>query len=637
MRPTQAKRTATKPAGTAVLMGAASPSRAPTLDEARFVALVSPARLRATWTLVRREARQHRIRDVVDFLDWARSIDETLPELSRSLVTGEYAPAPPARYELAKARGSFRTITVPSLRDALVYRLICDEALTLATPEKVPGAFFSRRHSATPVGRTFSVDEDPYLQFFEIWKRYQQYRTKTLLNTPYDVLVVADISNFFDSISHEMLMEYLSPLGLPRKGIGLLGRLLEALKPTTGHSPNPRIGIPVDEFDCSRELAHVFLFEHDRRIVREAGKQNYVRWMDDQNVGVRSEADARKTVNLLTRSLSLQRLTLNTGKTRFLKPDEVVDYFHLDANEAIDAFDRSHLRGTSIDHPLARKSFRKLWVTISQAKSAGHGHWDKVLKRLYGVAARIGSKALDARMLDDLVEYPDLDERIFVALARRDRPIQLLGLFKRYCREWGSLYEATEASLFDAALLANMPPRIERKWSKFVLRFLGNQVDGQSSGAYGQAAALLCLYWLGCTGVQVGRIFMRGNTQSLPAPVARSWLAITTARNPALLPRLQAALVGHPSDDVARLSQFLSALLAGNVHSFGDFGARKRAKWPAPGRYYDARAWLQLELMSTGRSSKLRAEAQKTAKLFAPLAATRQERRVLFRIRTALA
>lgn len=133
------------------------------------------------------------------------------------------------RYELVKSRGSYRLMTIPNFRDALVYRLISDSALELALPSKVAGAFFSRRHEETPVGKTLCPDDDPYLKFYEVWLRYQEYRTRTMLNQPYEVLVVADIANYFDSISHELLMEYLSPLGLPRKATALLGRILEAL------------------------------------------------------------------------------------------------------------------------------------------------------------------------------------------------------------------------------------------------------------------------------------------------------------------------------------------------------------------------------------------------------------------------
>jgi hypothetical protein len=127
-----------------------------TLDDDRFARLVSPERLRATWRTIRREARRHRIRDVVDYLDWSRSIDECIPELSQSLLQGSYAPQPPARYDLAKAKGSFRVVTVPALRDAIVYRLLCDEALEIATPQKVPGAYFSRRHTAPLAGPSTS-------------------------------------------------------------------------------------------------------------------------------------------------------------------------------------------------------------------------------------------------------------------------------------------------------------------------------------------------------------------------------------------------------------------------------------------------------------------------------------------------
>lgn len=98
-------------------------------------------------------------------------------------------------------------MTVPNIRDALVYRLICDEALAVATPSKVPGAFFSRRHKTTPVGKTFDLEDDPYLRFFDVWLRYQEYRTRTMLNEPYEILVVTDITNYFDLISHELLEE----------------------------------------------------------------------------------------------------------------------------------------------------------------------------------------------------------------------------------------------------------------------------------------------------------------------------------------------------------------------------------------------------------------------------------------------
>jgi hypothetical protein len=67
--------------------------------------------------------------------------------------------------------------------------------------------------------------------------------------------------------------------------------LLERLAIRADYSDSPGIGLPVDEFECSRTIANLVLFSHDRRIVGILGKDAYVRWMDDQLIGVKSRAD----------------------------------------------------------------------------------------------------------------------------------------------------------------------------------------------------------------------------------------------------------------------------------------------------------------------------------------------------------
>ena len=408
-------------------------------DVEAFTALVSLSNLRKAWKSVRREIRDCKVRDAVDWLDWAVTVEAGLGRLQSELLAGDYYPLTPMRYELAKSRGAFRVMTLPNLQDAIVYHSICDRALALAMPRKVAGAYFSRRHAQTPIGRTLDQVDDPSSSFWSVWLRYQQYRTHTLLSSVYKVLVVADISNYFDSISHELLMEYLSPLGLPRKAVGILGRFLEVLKPTAGHSPNPRIGIPVDECDCSRSLAHIFLFEHDRRVVKRFGESNYVRWMDDQNIGCRNMTEARRAVNELNRSLGYQRLTLNSGKTLFLAPGEVVTHFQLKANRALDKWETAHKNRPNTD--AARKKLASIWRNACASESCDKGCWDKILKRFYGYAARASSDLLDDRMYEDVIAHPHLAERIFESLARRNKGSELLALFSQYCEAGESLYE----------------------------------------------------------------------------------------------------------------------------------------------------------------------------------------------------
>lgn len=558
-------------------------------------------------------------------------VEATLPQIHRSLMSGEYIPSPPTRYELAKSHGSYRIVTVPNIRDALVYRLLCDEVLELALPSKAPGAFFSRHHAKTPVGRTFSLDDDPYLRFFDIWLRYQEYRTQTMMNQPYEVLVVSDITNFFDSISHDLLFEYLSPLGLPRKAVGLLGRILEVLKPTAGHSPNPGLGIPVDEYDCSRQLAHVFLFEHDHRMASKFGEENYVRWMDDQNVGTLTETAARRVVNELTRSLSSQRLTLNAAKTLFLAQDEVIQHFQLDANGKLTQWDERFSKRLPRHLKSGRTELEALWQDISASPSAHKGHWDKILKRVYAFAAKVDSPLLDERMYEDMVNYPDLHSRIMLSLARRNEGEKLLNLFTRYCGSDECLFEATEAQFFEACLFLDATPSQEREIRKLASDFAKGKAKGQCARPYGKASALLCLYWFNASANVMYRMFCNDEVISLPSPVVRAWAACIVARVPELLPAVQAKLVGNPSSDVARLSNFLSELFTGTITDVGAYRNQK-SRWPKPGMFYDARAWLQLELIAQARSPQLASTARSDVRTFARLARTRQELRALKRI-----
>lgn len=83
------------------------------------------------------------------------------------------------------------------------------------------------------------------------------------------------------------------------------------------------------------------------------------------------------------------------------------------------------------------------------------------------------------------------------------------------------------------------------------------------------------------------------------------------------------------------MARFLSGLLDGAVDQVGNY-KNQRLRWPKTGMFYDARAWLQLDLISRAGSSKLRATARSDCKVFARLARTRQEKRRLGRIKAKI-
>lgn len=598
-----------------------------------FEKLFSTGQLRKTWVKLRKELRKMTARDVVDWADWANTIESSLDLIIREIINGTYRPSSFTRFEAGKSKGAYRVLTLLNIKDELIYRHICDFAYQRALPDEVKGAYFSMRHAATPIGRTFLPDQDPYYRFFQIWLHYNEYRTRTLLNQPYRILVVSDISNYFESIQHGLLFEYLAPLGIPRKAIGLLGQLLEAFRPESGHSPSPHVGIPVVQSDSSRELAHLFLFEHDKRIVNEFGEENYVRWMDDQNIGVNSGAEAKKVVNHLTRSLSLQRLTINSGKTKFLDPKEVSVQFHLDPNEEITNWNERLRKQQNKLTPDLRKDFVNLCRKIYNSKHSYTGHWDKILKRLYAGATRVNTNILEKNSIHDLINYPYLGERIFRYYSRRNRGTKLLSLFNTYMRERENLYEETELQFFESLMFLNSSRTLSKEIIRLASEFAHGNLRNQTNRPLGRSAAITVLYWFGENMRNLRDLFTENDAKDLPKEVARSWLACAVALSPDCFSVLVNKLFGHPSDDLLRLVRFIEGILSGKVESLGNYKSKK-SRWPMPGRYYDPRAWLLLDLASCGKSNNLKIAVENDYNSFTKYIYTNSEERVANRVAT---
>jgi len=590
--------------------------------------MFSPARLRKTWNCVRTELRKRGLRDALDWLDWVHAVDGSLEQLRGDVIAGVFQPRTPARYEIAKSKGSYRVMTQPCVRDLLVYRHLCGEVLDAAIPYKVKGAYFSMRHACTPVGPQFDGDNlDPSSQFYAVWLRYNEYRTLTLLNSPYCLLVSSDISNYFDSVQHDLLLEYLAPFALPRKAIATLGRILEAFKPSSGHSPNPRVGLAVDEFDCSRQLAHVFLYEHDHRMIAEFGETNYVRWMDDQNIGVRTTSEARRAVNRLTRSLMEQRLTLNTGKTQFMTPDEVVRLFHLDTNKRLTEWEERWKRAGR--QPLgAGADLRKIW---NDAEHKREGHWGKVLKRFYGCVIRTGDSWLDGDAHTHLSEHPELDERIFRSLALRGKVSALIKLFRSYVSDGESLYDGTEAAFFDMLLLSDASGRDEDACLELADDYITGRLHSSVPKPLGVAAAVICHYWFGGSSKRLLDSITDLRPDCTPSVSCRAMLATLFALNLRRYDSFVSRCTTHPSDDVGRLCQFLSTVRSGTLARAIGFASLK-LKWPLRRRYYDARAWLCLDVLSRNANRAAIAQLRGRLSSFSNHAQNWQEKRVLERV-----
>jgi hypothetical protein len=175
------------------------------------------------------------------------------------------------------------------------------------------------------------------------------------------------------------------------------------------YSDSPGIGLPVDEFECSRTIANLVLFSHDRRIVKMAGKEGYVRWMDDHVIGVGSRSDGLRLLQALEDSLSNLYLTPNSKKSAVLSLSDAKLHFHLDVNAALDLLEHKITKKLRRRQALARELGRA-WHTARQHE--GKGQWGQIQKRIYRLAGLTGARFLRARAGADLLENPSLAERI---------------------------------------------------------------------------------------------------------------------------------------------------------------------------------------------------------------------------------
>ncbi len=385
---------------------------------------VTKSTLWSAWKEVRRQLKRAPRRDVLDYLEYDIDPDVWIGRLLRRLAAGEYSPERPHRYTLAKSKGFDRVITVPAIPDVVLYRTIVDHLFRRARRNQCKHAYFCQATLSKVVddaelaargamAAAKAKDASPYTftskgAFLE-WLKFDQYRKLLIFEKIYPFIVVTDITNFFDSVLYGRIEESLYGLPAPPRLISLLFLLLESFSLREAFTPVQRIGLPVDPCDCSRVLAHMILFPHDERIASLVGEDAYVRWMDDQNMGVKSRVEGLRVLGEVCDSLRRLHLTPNSGKSKILFLPEAKKHFHFVANRDLDSLEKLP--------DSTRRERRALRIAISRAWTKaktldGVGEWQKVLKRFYRQAARAQSKLFVRRAANDIKEFPALVDRV---------------------------------------------------------------------------------------------------------------------------------------------------------------------------------------------------------------------------------
>ena len=384
---------------------------------------ITKSALWSAWKAVRIQLRRAPRRDVLDYLEYDVDPDVWIDRLLARLSSGDYAPERPHRYSLAKSKGFDRIITVPAIPDLVLYRTIVDRLFRRARRKQKRHVYFSQatlsksvasfEQQARDAMEAARREEDEYgttsRSAFLEWLKFDQYRKLLIFDKIYPFIVVTDITNFFDSVLYGRIEESLYDIPAPPRMVMLLFSLLENLSMRETFTPVQRIGLPVDPCDCSRNLAHMALFPHDERMVNLVGEDAYVRWMDDQNIGVQSYADGLKVLGYIGDSLRRLHLTANAGKSRILSLTDAREHFHFNSNRRLDRLERMPCE-IATEKLNARQALERAWTVALQSENKGE--WQKVLKRFYRHAARTSSRVLLGRVATDIKTHAELVERV---------------------------------------------------------------------------------------------------------------------------------------------------------------------------------------------------------------------------------
>ncbi|MDE2822265.1 MAG: RNA-directed DNA polymerase [Chloroflexota bacterium] len=427
----------------------------PVTQEMKNTGTVTKSALWTAWKDVRRGLHRTYYRDVTDFAEFDIEPELWIDRLLAQLQSGRYEPATPTRFTLAKELGLSRVITFPQIPDLVLYKALAELVYNRSKPSETGHVYFEP-NTLEKKRRSLLLETDEPDYFFLsgstylAWKRHVQYRKRLARKTVYPYLVLTDISNYFDSIPHSRLVDAIHGTRLDREAVGLLLFLLERLSPRHPYNESAHIGIPVDQFECSRALAHVLLFTHDQRMIAHAGEEAYVRWMDDQTIGVSSYAAGLQALAECGESLSTLNLTPNTAKSRILSSEEVARHFFFDANQELDDI-QDALSSSGAAEETIRAWLREAWARHSQ-QDTDRGEWSKVLRRFYLLAGRCRQRFLLDRSLEDVLQRPTLADRISDYVRVVGRPGEYLEFFLSVCGDARQVYPDVTRALGEGLL-----------------------------------------------------------------------------------------------------------------------------------------------------------------------------------------
>ena len=223
-------------------------------------------------------------------LPWLR---EHKDELIGRIKRGKYTPSPVRRVEIPKPDGGIRKLGIPTVIDRIIQQAIAQKLMPIYEPMFSDGSYGYRP------GRSAKDAIQRVREYAEVGYRYA---------------VSLDLSRYFDTLNHEILLNRLRKEVKDERVIQIIKRYLKSGVMENGVVIETEEGSPQGG-NLSPLLANIYLDEFDKEFERRGVP--CVRYADDIVLLAKSERAAKRLLETSTSYLENKlKLTVNRKKSK---------------------------------------------------------------------------------------------------------------------------------------------------------------------------------------------------------------------------------------------------------------------------------------------------------------------------------
>lgn len=264
---------------------------------------------------LRQDIRDDWFPDFLEFKDLFDNKNYFLNQLSKYLDSNKlYEPSPALHFDIPKPGFTIRYSSETNLVDRLMYQA-CVDYIGPQLDTIHSGSVYSHRVNTDWSNKYFfkyAVDE---------WNKFLTDAKIELDKDKNEVLLITDLSNYFESISIKDLINTLNfqidNLQLDVKNTKNFKKVSSQLHQLLNKwcQPDTKRGIPQNR-DASSFLSNIFLNPVDDSMLKAGHK--YFRYMDDIRIVCKDKFEARKALKTLVNELRKKGLNVNSKKTQIL-------------------------------------------------------------------------------------------------------------------------------------------------------------------------------------------------------------------------------------------------------------------------------------------------------------------------------